>query len=64
MDDQPFVDSCVIFLVGPVSKVKLRAPSLGDMETSALRSTQSNALALFIRGCGEPASMTEERRVE
>ena len=38
-DDQPFVDSCAVFLVGPVSKVKLCLP-IGDTKLPvAIRST-------------------------
>ena len=55
MDDQPFVDSCAVFLVGPAPKVKLCLP-IGDTGIpEAVRSNNSLDPRNIIRGCGEPS---------
>ena len=52
LDGQPFVDSCVVCLVGPATKVKLKTPSLDPTPMNTLRSTSSHPLADFTRGHG------------
>ena len=52
LDGQPFVDSCVVCLVGPATKVKLKTPSLDPTSMNTLPSTSSHPLADFTRGSG------------
>ena len=64
MDDQPFVDSCAVFLVGPVSKVKLCLP-IGDTKFPvAVRSDNSLGMGAYTRGCGEPSEATAKPRMD
>ena len=64
MDDQPFVDSCAVFLVGPVSKVKLCLP-IGDTKLPvAVRSETSLGMGAYIRGCGEPSDATAKASMD
>ena len=64
MDDQPFVDSCAVFLVGPVSKVKLCLP-IGDTKLPvAVRSKNSLGMGAYIRGCGEPSDATAKASMD
>ena len=52
LDGQPFVDSCVVCLVGPATKVKLKTPSLDPTSMNTPRSSSSRPLADFTRGSG------------
>ena len=63
-DDQPFVDSCAVFLVDPVSKVKLCLP-IGDTKFPvAVCSTNSLGMGAYIRGCGEPSDATAKASMD
>ena len=64
MTDQPCVDSCAVFLVGSVSKVKLRLP-IGDTELpAAIRSGSSVRLPWYIHDYGEPPGATGKARID
>ena len=57
-----FADSCCVFLVGPVSKVKCSFP-IGDTNLPvAVRSGNSLGMRVYIRGCGEPSDAESHPR--
>ena len=59
-----FVDSCAVFLVGPVSKVKCSLP-IGDTNLPvAVRSGNSLGMGAYIRGCGEPSDATAKTSMD
>ena len=56
VDDQPFLDSCAVFIVGPVSEVKSLLP-IGDTTLpAALRSGSSVRIPWYIRVAPLPAT--------
>ena len=63
-DTEPFLDSCAVFIVGPVSEVKSLLP-IGDTELpAAIRSGSSVRLPWYIHGYGEPPGATGKARID
>ena len=63
-DTEPFLDSCAVFIVGPVSEVKSLLP-IGDTELpAAIRSGSSVRLPWYIHDYGEPPGATGKARID